>query len=145
MRTSHHGISLIKHFEGLSTKAYKCPEGVPTIGYGHTGKDVKLGMVITAQQAENLLRSDLGYFERSIEQALNAGEIEVTQGQFDALVCFAFNVGIGALLGSTLWRELQAGDYEGAADQFLRWTKSGGRELPGLVKRRRAERELFLS
>lgn len=132
---------IIKQSEGLRLEAYLCPAGVWTIGYGHTGKDVVEGMKITRGEAEELLEGDLEKFEKDILKMVKVG---LTQNQFDALVSFTYNVGGGALKTSTLLKKLNAGDYMGAADEFLKWTKAGGKELPGLVKRRRTERALFL-
>lgn len=139
MQISKAGLDLIKQFEGLYLKAYRCPAGVPTIGYGHTA-GVAMGQVITQQQADDYLRRDVRQFERAVERQVS---VPLTQGQFDALVSFAFNLGEGALAQSTLLRLLNAGDYAGAAAQFDRWNKAGGRVLPGLVRRRAAERALF--
>ncbi|MEN6534626.1 MAG: lysozyme [Bryobacteraceae bacterium] len=138
--TSNPAVELIKQFEGLKLDAYNCPAGVLTIGYGHTGTDVVCGMKITAEEADRLLRNDLRHFEKRVQQLVT---VPLTQGQFDALVSFAFNVGLGALERSTLLRKLNAEDYRGAAEEFGRWTKAAGKELPGLVRRRRAERQLF--
>lgn len=139
MQISKAGLDLIKQFEGLYLKAYRCPAGVPTIGYGHTA-GVAMGQTITQQQADDYLRRDVRQFERAVERQVS---VPLTQGQFDALVSFAFNLGEGALAQSTLLRLLNAGDYAGAAAQFDRWNKAGGRVLPGLVRRRAAERALF--
>lgn len=139
MQISNAGLDLIKQFEGLYLKAYRCPAGVPTIGYGHTA-GVAMGQTITQQQADDYLRRDVRQFERAVERLVS---VPLTQGQFDALVSFAFNLGEGALAQSTLLRLLNAGDYAGAAAQFDRWNKAGGRVLPGLVRRRAAERALF--
>lgn len=138
--TSNPAVEIIKQFEGLRLETYQCPAGIPTIGYGHTGPDVVCGMTITAEEAERLLRDDLRRFERRVQQLVT---VPMTQGQFDALVSFAFNVGLGALERSTLLKRLNAEDYAGAATEFDHWTKAAGRELPGLVRRRRAERQLF--
>lgn len=132
---------IIKQSEGLRLEAYLCPAGVLTIGYGHTGSDVKEGSRVSREEAENLLTRDLERFEKDI---LKMVKVELTQNQFDALVSFTYNVGSGALKGSTLLKKLNAGSYIEAADEFLKWTKAGGKELPGLVKRRRTERALFL-
>jgi lysozyme len=140
MRISQTGVDLIKHFESLQLDAYRCSAGVWTIGYGHT-KGVKQGDRITEQEAERLLESDLELFERGV---LRSVKVKLTQSQFDALVSFSFNVGLGALGHSTLLRRLNEGDIFGAADQFLRWDKAGGKVLAGLVRRRKAERALFL-
>lgn len=139
MQISKAGLDLIKQFEGLYLKAYRCPAGVPTIGYGHTA-GVAMGQTITEQHADEYLRRAVRMFERAVERVV---KVPLTQGQFDALVSFAFNLGAGALQSSTLLRLLNSGDYAGAADQFGRWTKAGGRVLPGLVRRREAERRLF--
>lgn len=139
MQISKAGLDLIKQFEGLYLKAYRCPAGVPTIGYGHTA-GVAMGQTITQQQADDYLRRDVRQFERAVARLVT---VPLTQGQFDALVSFAFNIGDGALAQSTLLRLLNAGDYAGAAAQFDRWNKAGGRVLPGLVRRRAAERALF--
>lgn len=135
------GIELIKKYEGLRTEAYLCPAGVWTIGYGHT-KGVVKGMKITPYEAEELLREDLEFFERGVFAML---EVAVTDGEFAALVSLAFNIGLTALQKSTLIRLLNEGDYEKAADQFLRWNKAGGKTLLGLTERRKAERELFMA
>lgn len=141
MQTSQTGINLIKNFEGLRLKAYKDPVGVITIGYGHTF-GVKLGQTITKEQAEFYLKSDLRKFEKGVDSLVS---VNLNQSQFDALVSFSFNCGLGALQKSTLLKLLNKGDYQGAADQFLRWDKAGGRSLPGLTRRRKAERALFLT
>lgn len=139
MNTSQKGLDLIKSFEGLRLSAYKCPAGVWTIGYGTTA-GVKEGQVITKERADELLRDDVKRFE---DQVLRLVKVPLTQGQLDALVSFTYNLGAANLGNSTLLRLLNAGDYKGAAAQFDRWTKAGGKELPGLVKRRAAERALF--
>ncbi len=139
MHISQNGIDLIKSFEGLRLSAYKCPADVWTIGYGTTA-GVKEGQIITKERAEELLRDDVKRFE---DQVLRLVKVPLTQGQLDALVSFTYNLGAANLGNSTLLRLLNAGDYKGAAAQFDRWTKAGGKELPGLVKRRAAERALF--
>lgn len=141
MKISDKGLALIKKYEGLRLKAYKCPAGIWTVGYGSTGPHVKSGMEITEAQANALLMLDVSRFETGV----NALASCKTQGQFDALVSFAFNLGLGNLDSSTLLKKHKAGDYAGAADQFPRWNKSDGMALPGLVKRRAAERELYVS
>lgn len=148
MKISDAGLSLIRTFEGLSTKAYRCPAGLLTIGYGHTFNVTK-DMKITQKEAERLLLSDLSYFEKEVTNLLN--NCSYTQSQFDALVCFAFNVGVSSLITSTLLKKFKAGDIRGAADEFLRWNKATSPEtkskivLKGLTLRRQAERRLFLS
>jgi lysozyme len=140
MKTSKRGIDLIKRFEGVRLHAYKCPAGVPTIGYGHT-VGVQMGESITLAQAEQMLRDDLPIYEVGVRSLVKQ---PLTQGQFDALVSFAFNLGVGALGKSTLLRRLNAGDYAGAAGEFGKWVNAGGIRLRGLVLRREAERALFI-
>ena len=139
MKISASGLALIKHFEGCKLKAYKCPAGVWTIGYGSTGSHVKEGMVITQQEADNLLFSDVEKFERQVDSL----GISLKQYQFDALVSFAFNLGFGSLLKSTLLKKMNAGDFNAAALEFLKWNKAKGVVLSGLTKRREAEMRLF--
>ena len=142
MTQSQDCIDLVAQFEGCKLTAYLCPAGVLTIGYGHTGPDVKPGQTITQDRARQLLAADLAKFAAGVNELCNGWRI--TQGMFDALVSFAYNLGLGALAGSTLLRLLRAGDVQGAAKQFDRWNKAAGKVLPGLVKRRAAERDLFL-
>ena len=139
MKTSQSGIELIKSFEGCRLEAYKCPAGIWTIGYGHTA-GVEKGQKITQEQAETFLKQDLKRFENVINEVVR---VAITQNQFDALVSFTYNVGIGALKTSTLLRLLNSADYIGAAEQFDRWVFAGQIKLAGLVRRRKAERELF--
>ena len=139
MKTSPKGISLIKEFEGLSLDAYLCSAGVLTIGYGHTG-GVQKGDRITAKKAEELLQDDLKKFENGV---LRLVRVPLNQNQFDALVAFAFNLGVGNLGKSTLLRKLNDRDFRGAAAEFVKWNKAGGKELAGLTRRRIAEAELF--
>ena len=139
-KTSQKGINLIKHFEGLELESYLCPANVWTVGYGHT-KTAKPGMKITTATAETLLVNDLTPFEEHVKKVV---KVVITQNQFDALVSFVFNLGQGAFSRSTLLKLLNKGDYSGAADQFLRWNKAGGKVLAGLTRRREAERMLFL-
>jgi len=134
------GLRLLKSFEGLRLKAYQDSVGVWTIGYGTTS-GVRPGMVITEAQAEELLKRDLDRFEQAVSELVT---VPLTDDQFSALVTFTYNVGEGSLADSTLLGLLNQGDYQGAADQFLRWDKAGGQALPGLTRRRRAERALFL-
>ena len=140
MKTSEAGIDLIKQFEGCKLTAYKCPAGVWTIGYGHTTMagepTVVEGMKITAVEAANILKRDLRKFELGVGENV---KVPLIQNQFDALVSFAFNCGLGALQKSTLLRKLNAGDYASVPAELMKWTKAGGKELPGLVRRRRAE------
>lgn len=135
------GLELIKNFEGCVLKVYLDAIGLPTIGYGHLIKPGESFTKITQKEAEDLLKSDAQIFVDGVNKLL---EVNVTQNQFDALVSIAFNIGLGNLKSSTLLRLVNAGDYKGAADQFPRWNKAGGKVLNGLTKRRNAERDLFL-
>jgi lysozyme len=141
VRICEEGIALVRKYEGEKLEAYLCPAGKWTIGVGHTGSDVREGLTITEEKSAEILRNDLAKFERCVIACL---AVPVTQGQFSALVSFAFNVGCGAFRKSTLLRKLNEGDDLGCAAEFLRWTKSGGKVLSGLVKRRQAEMDLFL-
>ena len=141
MRINEAGLNLIKDFEGCRLKAYLCPAGVWTIGYGHT-QGVKPDMVINQLQAERFLIQDLKRFEDAVTSLV---KVPITPNQFSALVSFAYNVGTGALYDSTLLRKLNKKDYKGAANEFLRWNKAGGKVLPGLTRRRLAEKDLFES
>lgn len=149
MQISNNGIALIKRFEGCRLTAYPDPGtgGDPwTIGYGWTlpvdGKPVRPGMTIDQATADRLLKTGLVSYENDV---LKIVKVKLTQGQFDALVSFAYNVGSRALSTSTLLKKLNAGDIKGAADEFLRWNKASGKVLNGLTRRREAERALFLS
>ena len=146
MRISDKGISLIKQFEGLRLTAYQDSVGVWTIGYGWThpvdGKSIRPGMAIKEETAERLLRTGLVGYESDVSKLV---KVKLTQGQFDALVSFAYNLGARALSTSTLLQKLNAGDYAGAAAEFPHWNKAGGKVLPGLTRRREAECALFLS
>ena len=139
MKISPAGVELIKHFEGCELDAYRCSAGVLTIGYGHTG-DVKESDKIDQAMAELMLLRDLKRFEVGVSNYLKA---HVTQNQFDALVSLAFNVGLGNFSTSTLLRMINAGSADAAADQFLRWNRAGGKILPGLTRRRVAERQHY--
>lgn len=134
---------LVRHFEGLSLKAYLCPAGVPTIGYGHTA-GVKLGQTITRSQADAFLQADLGGARRQVERLV---AVPLAPHQLAALTSFVFNLGAGAFQGSTLLKMINAGDAAGAAGQFERWVfaKVNGKSkrLPGLVARRAAEEALY--
>lgn len=136
------GLALLKSFEGCRLKAYRDIVGVLTIGYGHTGPDVQPGLTWTQDQVDECLEQDLGRFVSGVEALL---EDDVTENQLAALVCFAYNVGLGALTKSHLLSKLNEGDVRGAADEFLRWNHAGGQVDAGLTRRREAERTLFLS
>ncbi|HEI8866100.1 TPA: lysozyme [Serratia odorifera] len=146
MQISNAGISLIKEFEGCRLKAYQDSVGVWTIGYGWTqpvdGRKIGPGMVIDQATAERLLKCGLVQYEQGVNQLV---KVIITQGQFDALVSFAYNLGLRSLSTSTLLRKLNNGDTQGAADEFGRWVNAGGKRLDGLVTRRAAERRMFLS
>lgn len=134
------GLAMTKSFEGLRLKAYRDVAGVLTIGYGHTGHDVCEGKEICEAEAEALLRGDLKDAVACVNRVLLR---DVSQAQFDALVDFCFNLGERALTQSTLLRKLNAGDFEGAAEQFALWVHAGGKIQAGLVKRRQAEAVMF--
>lgn len=141
---SQAGLDAITVREGIVLKAYPDPAtgGEPwTIGVGHTG-GVKPGDVITREQSDAFLRQDVRHCETAIRRLVN---VPLTQGQFDALVSFIFNVGAGAFERSTMLRLLNRGDYDGAADEFLKWNRANGRVMPGLTKRRISERIQFLT
>lgn len=135
MTTSPEGLALIKRYEGCRLKAYKCPAGVWTVGYGHT-KGVTSAMAITQAQADQFLQEDIA----PIESQLNDLQINFRQGQFDALVSFIFNLGIGNFNKSTLKNRIITGAEDSViVAEFKRWNKAGGKVLPGLVARREAE------
>lgn len=139
-------IKLIKSYEGLVLRPYLCAAGVPTIGYGTTrypdGQKVKLkDKPITIAKAEEFFLYDVQEFCEGVEKNVL---VELSDNQFGALVSFVYNVGIMAFINSSLLRRLNAGDHELAAEEFLKWVHAGGKRLPGLVKRREAERSLFL-
>ncbi|RAU46712.1 lysozyme [Pseudocitrobacter sp. RIT415] len=149
MQTSDKGIALIKQYEGCKLTAYPDPGtgGAPwTIGYGWTqpvnGKPVRPGMTIDQATADRLLKTGLVSYENDV---LRLVKVKLSQGQFDALVSFTYNLGSRSLSTSTLLSKLNAGDYTGAANEFTRWNKAGGKVLNGLTRRREAERALFLS
>lgn len=132
---------VVREFEGLRLEAYLDTGGVWTIGYGHTGEEVRRGLTIGLAQAETWLTEDLREAEGYVSKLVKVG---LTQNQFDALVSFVYNIGGTAFGYSTLLRKLNAGDYEGAANQLLRWNKDNGKVIGGLTNRRKKERELFL-
>jgi lysozyme len=135
------GLDLIRNAEGCVLHPYKDGAGKPTIGIGHLILPHEHFGKITEQQADELLQNDLRQAERSVESLVT---VPLNDNQFAALVSFTFNLGAQNLRGSTLLRDLNAGDYRGAADQFKRWVFAGGTVEQGLVKRRSAERDLFL-
>jgi lysozyme len=134
-------LAIIKHCEGKSLVAYKCPADVWSIGYGHT-RGVVPGDKITEKEAEAFLREDIADAEDAVNTYVTA---PISQTMFDALVSFVFNVGAGNFKESTLLKKLNAKDYTGAANEFHRWTYAGGKKLTGLVKRRKYESLLFIN
>lgn len=145
-KVSKAGIDLIKSFEGLFLKPYLDPIKIPTIGYGTIqypdGKKVTMNdPAITEAQAVEYLTHEVNQKAAGVEKLV---KVPLNDNEFGALVSFAYNVGTGALEKSTLLKKLNAGDRAGAAEEFPRWNKAGGKELPGLTKRRLAERDLFL-
>jgi GH24 family phage-related lysozyme (muramidase) len=147
MKTGERGLKLIKEFEGCKLSAYQCPAGVWTIGIGSThygdGTPVTKNRTLPNEGAAiALLAATIGQYEK----AVNATGVELTQNEFDALVCLCYNIGAGNFFKSTLVKMLKAGDDKAEiAKQFLRWDKAGGKPLAGLTRRRNAEAELFLT
>jgi lysozyme len=144
MNISEAGLKLIKQFEGLRLKSYRCPAGIWTIGYGHTSTtgvpEVREGMRISGQEAETILKRDLAQFEGAVTSMV---KIRLSENQFDTLVSFAFNCGIAALRRSTLLKRVNAGAFDAVPAELMKWTRADGQELPGLVRRRRAEAALW--
>ena len=171
MKLSKAGEDLMHRFEGFRSKPYLCPAHIWTIGYGHvlyqaqirlpvvrppgkTTDDIPMirkemplkpedNRVWTKTEIEELFRMDVASFERGVLRLVPG--VVGRQGSFDALVSFAFNAGLGNLQRSQIRMRANRGDWEGAAEAFMAWTKGGGKVLPGLVRRREAERALFLS
>ena len=159
MKVSNKLIELVKHHEGVRTRPYRCPALLWTVGVGHvidpTHTAVKYeerkslpvpegwDRILSMGEVDTILAEDLRRFERGVLRLCPA--VSGRQGLFDSLVSFAFNVGLGNLQRSSLRMKTNRGDFDEAADEFLKWTKAGGRVLPGLVKRRNDERALYLS
>lgn len=145
-KLSEAGVSLIKRFEGLKLKAYKDSAGVWTIGYGHTsaaGKPkVTSGLVITAEEAEDILKRDLLLYEKAVNDTIKR---PMNPNQYAAMVSLCYNIGPGAFAKSTVARKFNEGAIFDAADGFMLWIKAGGKILKGLVNRREAERKMFLN
>jgi lysozyme len=158
MKVSDKAIAVIKHHEGVRTKPYQCPALLWTIGVGHV-IDPNHGRIplaerkslpipdgwnrtISMEEVDGILKRDLASFERGVERYC---PVPLTQGQFDALVSFSFNVGLGTLQRSTLRQKVLRGDMAGAAEEFLKYTIGGGKVLKGLVSRRNDEKSLFLN
>jgi lysozyme len=158
MKVSDKCIEQIKKDEGVRNKPYQCPALLWTVGVGHVidPNHAKVPMadrkalpipagwdrILTSIEIDEILRTDLNRFEQGVLRLI---KVPLTQGQFDALVSFSFNVGLGNLQNSTLRMKLNRSEYDAAAEQFLVWTKAGGKVLPGLVKRRTHEKEMFES
>lgn len=140
MTYSKNGEGLTESFEGCRLTAYQDSKGIWTIGVGHTGSNVCEGMTITQAEADTLLLFDIARTSAAVNRLVT---VVLTQDEFDALVDFAFNVGIGALQGSTLLRKLNAGDFQGAAAEFVKWDHAGAVVLAGLLRRRQAETDIF--
>lgn len=140
VKTGVAGLALIKQFESCRLEAYRCPAGILTIGYGST-ENVYDGMRIPMDEALRRLQDHLAPMEAEIGRLV---KVPLTQNQFDALACFCFNCGIGAFEKSTLLRCLNMHHYDDAAQEFLKWDKVNGVPCAGLLRRRQAERELFL-
>ncbi len=148
MTISKEGLDLIKEFEGFSSEPYKCPAGVPTIGYCSThyegGRHVTLvDRHITEERATEMLKHQVdSTYSSAVNRYVNR---YLTQNQFDALVSFTYNLGAGALKSSTLLKDVNKMKDEDAGKEFLKWTHAGGRVLNGLLKRRTAEAKLYLA
>jgi lysozyme len=156
VRVSKQCIEMIKHHEGVRTRPYRCPALLWTVGVGHVidpnhirvkfedRKNIALpdewNRVLSMAEVDRILAEDLANFERGVLRLCPTG---LTQGRFDALVSFSFNVGLGNLQRSTIRMKHNRGDFEEAAEAFMQWTKAGGKELPGLVKRRKDEKALY--
>ncbi|HEY0163577.1 MAG TPA: lysozyme [Edaphobacter sp.] len=137
---STNGLNLTKQAEGVRLTAYQDSVGVWTIGYGHTGSDVKKGLTITEDQATTLLEADVAWAVTCVNKSVSAA---INQNQFDALVDFVFNLGCANFGQSTLLRLLNEDQFEGASEEFPKWNKAKKKVLPGLTKRRAAEQALF--
>ena len=158
MKVSDRCLEMIRHHEGVRTKPYRCPALLWTVGVGHVIDQRHIGVklderknlpipdgwdrVLSLDEVNQILANDLVTFERGVLRLCPAG---LTQPRFDALVSFSFNVGLGNLQRSTIRMKHNRGEFEEAAESFMQWTKAGGKELPGLVKRRKDERNLYLS
>ena len=159
MKTSPEAIKMIKHHEGVRVKPYRCPAHLWTIGVGHvlypeqakltvserlqTPLKVEDFRIFSMEEVDAILAQDLARFERGVARLCPVSVSN--QGIFDSLVSFSFNVGLGNLQRSSLRMKTNRGEYEDAAEEFMKWTKAAGRVLPGLVKRRKDEQALYLS
>ena len=138
-KVTEEGLNLIKRFEGFSPTIYICPAGYPTVGYGHgvlTHEQDQFAAGITPAQATELLRKDVRIAERAVLRLIS---VPLTDGQFDALVSFTFNLGAGALQRSTLRRKVNRGEQESVPAELMKWVWAAGKRMPGLIRRRRAE------
>jgi len=140
MHMSQGGLdNLLKKFEGCKLKAYRCPANVCTIGYGHTSAAgapmVNDGMTITQAQAEDILKRDIVKYEIAV---MDLVKVKLTQNQFDVLTDFAYNAGVGNLKSSTMLKKINSGNLDAVPSELMKWTKGGGKVLPGLVRRRQA-------
>ena len=146
MKISNKGLELIKEFEGFSANAYLCPAKIPTIGYGNTfwedGRKVRIGEQISQSKALELLEFVAN--KDFADKIFPLIKVEVNQNQFDAMTSLAYNIGVGAFSNSTLLKRVNAKDFIGAGNEFLKWDKSNGKPLLGLTRRRQREKELFL-
>jgi lysozyme len=146
MKTSQQGLDLIKRYEGIKRKPYRCPAGLWTVGVGHLiGDGLSLpdswNRTLEAAEIDAILAKDVARFERGVTRYISA---KLTQGEFDALVSFSFNLGLGTLQRSKLRQKLNRGDKEGAIESLLKYNKAGGKELRGLTLRRRDEAKLMM-
>jgi lysozyme len=147
MKASDKCKAMIKHHEGVRPKPYKCPAGLWTVGVGHLIGDGKTlppewNRTLSPDEVDSLLAADLRRFERGV---LRLCPVDLTQGQFDALVSFSFNLGLGGLQRSSVRMCTNRGDKDGAVSGLMKYTKAGGKVLPGLVKRRQDESSLYMS
>lgn len=147
MKISERGLNLIKRYEGLRLRPYKCPAGLWTVGYGHVIGDGRTlpesaRRTYAKEEVDSLLQKDVARFERGV---LRLCPVPLTQGQFDALVSFSFNLGLGNLQRSTLRMKTNRGEIARASKEFLKWVRANGKVLSGLVNRRKDEARLFLS
>ena len=143
MKISQAGIDLIRRFEGCSLTPYLCPAGYWTVGYGHVigiGKTKPEKQLYTQEEVDELLRTDLARFEQGV---LRYCPVNLTQFEFDSLVSFSFNLGLGVLQRSTLRRKILRQDRQAAAKEILKYNKAGGQVLKGLTRRREAEYRMF--
>lgn len=140
MRTSRHGIALIRQFEGFYPVPYRCPAGYLTVGYGHVLAAHEPAVTVSREQAEILLGRDVRHSELSLHALVH---VPLTQGQFDALVSFVFNLGAAAFERSTLRRVVNRGEHEEVPEQLRRWVYAGGKKMLGLQRRRMAEAALY--